>query len=179
MKKTLLLTLLGVVALCAPAHAQVTYDMSKVTCADYNAMDPAAAQSAAAWMSGWFNQRSDNTVINLEAHRKNVATIKDWCSWNKSGNVMGRIEGAIQDGRAAKGGPTDINAAQITCGEYLGASPDEQLLISSWMGGWFMSSKNLTNVDERYARRNLEKVVEHCKAHKSRNLMETVKENWR
>jgi HdeA/HdeB family protein len=38
-------------------RAQVTLDMTQMTCANYLAMSPDQARVFSAWMSGWFNQR--------------------------------------------------------------------------------------------------------------------------
>lgn len=179
MNKAIVLALLGAASSCMPAQAQVTYDMAKVTCADYNAMDPIAAQNTAAWMSGWFNQRLGNAVINLEGYRQNVANVGGWCASNPSANIMAGLQAAINNAQMQQGGPTAINAAQITCGEFLKTRGEEHLIIAAWMGGWFMSTKNLTNVDPRYAHRNSEKVVAHCRGHRGESLMSAVKEIWR
>ena len=38
-------------------RAQVTLDMTQMTCANYLAMSPDQARVFSAWTSGWFNQR--------------------------------------------------------------------------------------------------------------------------
>jgi len=54
----------------------VSIDMARVTCADYLA--PPAADSAVfyAWMSGWFNQKTGNLFVELNAYTRNVANVK-------------------------------------------------------------------------------------------------------
>ena len=136
MKKTILLALFGAAAFCAPAHAQVTYDMSKVTCADYSAMDAVAAQDFSAWMSGWFNQRRGVTSINLEGYRKNVANVQSWCGSNPNANIMAGLEAAAANAKPGQGGPSEINVSQITCGDFLKSPGDDQALIAScWAAG--------------------------------------------
>lgn len=179
MKKTILLALFGVGALYAPAHAQVTFDMAKVTCADYTAMDPVAAQDFSAWMSGWFNQRLGKTSVNLEGYHKNVASVQSWCASNPQANIMAALETAAANAKPGQGGPTEINVSQITCGDFLKSSSDDQTLIASWLGGWFMSTKNLTNIDKRYVHRNSQKVGAYCKKIKKENLISAVEKNWR
>lgn len=179
MKKAIFLALFGVAALCAPAQAQVTYDMSKVVCADYNAMDPTTAQDFSAWMAGWFNQRRLDTVVNLEGYRKNVANVQAWCQSNPKANIMSGLETAVQRAKPGVPGPTDIDVSQITCGEFLKSSDDDQLLIGSWTGGWFMSTKNLTVIDPRYVRQNSRKAIAYCKSHKTAKLMNALQKTWR
>lgn len=179
MRKTILLALLGVGALCAPAHAQFTFDMAKVTCADYSAMDPAAARDFSAWMSGWFNQRRGKTSVNLEGYRKNVASVQSWCASNPRASIMAALETSAANAKPGQGGPTELNVAQVTCGEFLKSPSDDQALLASWLGGWFMSTKNLTNVDVRYVQRNSQKVGDYCKKMKKASLISAVEKNWR
>jgi len=62
----------------------------------------------------------------------------------------------------------------ITCGQFLDGADAEKLLISSWMGGYFSSSRNLTTVDMRYVKRNHEVIGKYCKEHKSDKLLDVV-----
>ena len=41
-----------------------------MTCTQYVAMPPEQSSVFAAWMSGWFNQKSGYTYINLEAYAR-------------------------------------------------------------------------------------------------------------
>lgn len=180
MKKVAMLLALGVAAMCAPAHAQVmTYDVSKVTCADYTAMSPDMSQDFSAWMSGWFKQQASDPTINVEGFRKNVASVQSWCASNPKANLMAGLEAGISRAKAGTPGPADIDTSQITCGQFLTSSDDVQTLVASWMGGWFMSTKNLTVIDPRYVRRNAKKVGEFCKKHKKDKLVTVLEKNWK
>jgi hypothetical protein len=171
--------LFALALLAAPAQAQITYDMSKTTCAEYLAMDADSAREFSAWMSGWFNQRVGSTSINLEGFRSNVASVRTWCASNARASVMESLRISAANAKPGAGGPTTINVSQITCGGFLDADVDTQALVSSWAGGWFMSTKNLTNVDIRYVKRNLEVVGKHCRTHRSEPLMTAIQNNWR
>ena len=70
------------------AQAQVSIDMSRVTCADYLALPPAQSRIFSAWMSGWFNQKSGYVWINLGAYARNVANVTQWCAANPQELVM-------------------------------------------------------------------------------------------
>ena len=39
-------------------------------------------------MSGWFNQKTGYTYINLEAYARNVANVQGWCAANPGELVM-------------------------------------------------------------------------------------------
>lgn len=62
----------------------------------------------------------------------------------------------------------------ITCGQFLAAAPADQLLLSSWVGGYFSSSRNLTTIDSRYVKRNADVLTKVCSERKSAPLLETV-----
>lgn len=71
---------LALITAAAPAGAQVTIDMSKLTCADYLAMAPDRSRMVSAWMSGWFNYKTGYVWIDLNHYAKNIANVKQWCT---------------------------------------------------------------------------------------------------
>ena len=68
---------------------------------------------------------------------------------------------------------------QATCKELLASDPDRQVLISSWMAGYFSASKNLNVVDFRYAERNRRVLGNYCKTHRTDTVMNAMQKNWR
>jgi hypothetical protein len=76
------------------AHAQVTIDMSRVTCAEYLAMPPAQSATFSAWMSGWFNQKNGYVFVDINAYERNVANVKSWCALNPADTVMAGLQRA-------------------------------------------------------------------------------------
>jgi acid stress chaperone HdeB len=87
------LTLAGAM-LSSVAHAQVTIDMSRITCAEYLAMPPAQSADFSAWMSGWFNQKNGYVFVDLIAYTRNVANVKSWCASNPTQTVMAGLQRA-------------------------------------------------------------------------------------
>jgi hypothetical protein len=166
-------------ALAVPAHAQMAFDMSRVTCADYTAMSPATSRSFSAWMSGWFNQRSGSTVVNLDGYRRNVANVQRWCRSNPRQPVMTGLSTAVSRARPGQPGPASIDVAQVSCGQLLSATPAMQDLVVPWMSGWFMSSKNLTNVEMNYVDRNSRVIRTFCQSNRNVSLMQAFEQNWR
>jgi hypothetical protein len=179
MKKLAFLVFLSATAISASAQAQITFDMSRVSCADYTAMDPATSRGFSAWMSGWFNQQAGSSTLNVEGYRRNVANVQSWCASNPKQLVMAGLQNAAAKARPGKPGPTDIDGSLITCGQLLGADADTQALIASWMSGWFMSTKNLTSVDVRYVERNSKVVGQACQRNRNQKLMTVIQENFR
>jgi len=72
-----------------------------------------------------------------------------------------------------------IDLSLVTCKELLAADADRQVLISSWMAGYFSASKNLNVVDFKYAERNRRVVGKYCQSHKSDTVMNAMQKNWR
>ncbi|MCC8979724.1 HdeA/HdeB family chaperone [Bradyrhizobium acaciae] len=72
-----------------------------------------------------------------------------------------------------------VDLSLITCKQLLEADKDRQMLISSWMSGYFSASKNLSVVDFRYVERNGKVVGNYCKSHKADTVMNAMQKNWR
>ena len=85
---------LGAALLASASHAQVTIDMSRVTCAEYLAMPAAQSAIFSAWMSGWFNQKSGYVSVDIDAYTRNVTNVKSWCALNPSQTVMAGLQRA-------------------------------------------------------------------------------------
>jgi hypothetical protein len=76
------------------ANAQVTIDMGSITCGQYLAMPPSQSDDFSAWMSGWFSYQSSKTYVDLVAHQKNIANVKDWCRYHPNESVMTGLQKA-------------------------------------------------------------------------------------
>ncbi len=94
MKKLLLSLTLAATVPSAAAHAQVSIDMSRVTCAEYLALAPAESAVFSAWMSGWFNQKNGYVFVDFNAYARNVANVKSWCALNPAQTVMAGLQQA-------------------------------------------------------------------------------------
>jgi len=68
-----------------------------------------------------------------------------------------------------------LDLSQITCGEYLNASLDDQAFISSWLSGYFHAATNKTTLDLRAVKRNHAAIAKQCGANKRETLMTAVK----
>jgi hypothetical protein len=94
MKKLAFCLMLVGATLSSAVDAQVTIDMSRVTCAQYLAMPPAQSEEFSAWMSGWFNQKNGYVSVDLNAYSRNVENVKSWCASNPTQTVMAGLERA-------------------------------------------------------------------------------------
>lgn len=77
------------------ANAQLTIDMGNITCGQYLAMPPSQSDNFSAWMSGWFSYQSRKTYVDLVAHQKNIANVKEWCKYHPSESVMTGLQKAV------------------------------------------------------------------------------------
>src|SRR6476646_8423451 len=77
------------------ANAQLTIDMGKITCGQYLAMPPSQSDNFSAWMSGWFSYQNRKTYVDLVAHQKNIANVKEWCKYHPSESVMTGLQKAV------------------------------------------------------------------------------------
>ena len=87
---------LALIGVLVPAigRAQLAVNMSLVTCPQYLAMPPEQSSVFSAWMSGWFNQKTGYTYVNLEAYARNVANVQAWCATNPGELVMTGLQRA-------------------------------------------------------------------------------------
>jgi HdeA/HdeB family len=78
------------------ANAQSVIDMSKFTCAQYLAMSPAVSEKFSAWMSGWFTYHANKTLVDMNQHEKNMASLRAWCQTRPQVNVMTALKESIE-----------------------------------------------------------------------------------
>ena len=71
-----------------------------------------------------------------------------------------------------------IDLSLITCKQLLNSYAELQALISSWMSGYFSATKNLSELDFRYVKRNAKVVGNYCKTYKSDTVMNAMQKNW-
>ena len=66
-----------------------------------------------------------------------------------------------------------INMNKITCGGWLGYSPEERDFVRFWMSGYYNSAANSKILNS--LQRNSAKVAGYCKSHKSQTLPTAIK----
>ena len=171
-----ILALLGTV-MPTTGRAQVTINMSRVTCADYLAMTPEQSDVFGAWVGGYFNQKTGYTWIDIDAQRRNVETLKAWCATNPAEFVMTGLARAA--GTAAfQGDPAKalvkVEMTEITCHQFIDYSFDKSEAIGAWMSGYWSAARNIETLDIARYRANSKRVSDYCKKHKNAALMATI-----
>lgn len=95
MKKLIFAIALAGALTPAASQAQVKIDMTKITCGEVLAMPADDRSDFAAFMSGWFSQKSGRTFIDVGLFQKNSASVMNWCAGNKSESVMAGLQRAF------------------------------------------------------------------------------------
>ena len=93
------LVLILAAAASEPAHAQVTLDLAKITCEQWSGYKITNPQNIALWLSGYYNGKRGNTVIDTEELAAENKKLRDFCITNPQMPVMQAVEKLM---RAAK-----------------------------------------------------------------------------
>ena len=75
-----------------PSRAQVTLDMSKVTCDQFTGYKITNPQNIAIWLSGYHSGMRGNTVIDTQDLMANARKLQDYCLLNPQTPVMQAVE---------------------------------------------------------------------------------------
>ncbi len=79
-----------------PAKAQMTLDVAKITCHQFLlGRVGASTRSVANWLSGYYNGKRDNTVIEVGSMRKNERELERYCRKHSDVNVMEAAKQAL------------------------------------------------------------------------------------
>lgn len=80
------------------AHAQVSLDISKITCQQFVSYKIADPKLIAIWLSGYYNGKHDKTTIDPQAIDRNADKVKDYCWSNGDETLMRAVERALGAG---------------------------------------------------------------------------------
>ena len=89
------LFLLATIAGATMAHGQVTIDVAKITCKQALLDTVAPTKSIALWLSGYYNGKRGNTVIDAGAMQKNADKVEDYCRMNLDTTVMDAVQAVL------------------------------------------------------------------------------------
>ncbi len=84
----LALALVGVLT----AQAQVTLDISRITCDQYLGYRTINPDDIAMWLSGYYNAQRGNTIIDIETLAAQKRGLQDYCLRNLKVPVMQAID---------------------------------------------------------------------------------------
>jgi len=75
-----------------PAQAQVTLDLSKVTCDQWAGYKITNPNNIALWLSGYHNGKRGNTIIDTQSLSADAQKLRVFCLVNQTMPVMEALE---------------------------------------------------------------------------------------
>jgi acid stress chaperone HdeB len=73
-------------------HAQVTIDMSKVTCGQYVLYQIPHSDYIPFWLQGYYSAKRGTTVIDTQQFKANADKVKQYCQINSNVPIMQAVE---------------------------------------------------------------------------------------
>ena len=96
MKSVCILLVLFSVLGISTAHAQVTLDVAKITCRQFLVGEVGrSTRSVAIWLSGYYNGKRGNTVLEAGSMQRNVDDLERYCRKNYEMPVMDAVKNAL------------------------------------------------------------------------------------
>jgi len=74
------------------ARAQVTLDVSKVTCEQYTGHKVTNPQNIAIWMNGYYHGKRGDTTLDTQGLVANAKKLRDYCFRNRQTLVIQAVE---------------------------------------------------------------------------------------
>ena len=101
-RKCVCIALVAIFALAASrsAQAQVTVDVTKVNCDQFVHHKISEPRLIAAWLSGYYNAKRNNRVIDLQSLEENMSKVTNFCSDEKNFKVPVAMCGRLRVGKA-------------------------------------------------------------------------------
>jgi acid stress chaperone HdeB len=81
------------------AQAQVTIDMSKVTCEQFVLYQIPHADFIPSWIQGYFSAKRGTTVVDTLQFKANAEKVKQYCQVNSKVPIMQAVESLIGAGK--------------------------------------------------------------------------------
>jgi hypothetical protein len=178
MRKLILGLALAATITPGPSYAQMTIDMSRITCADYLAMPPDRSEIFSAWGSGWYNQRFGYLTVGFADFERNVASVKQWCTSNPQRTIMAALEQSPPQ-PAPPGGQIKVDMSLITCKQYLSSDAQRRQMIAYWMSGYFRASRNDPVFNFQRFANNRRAVEAYCKKRGGETVMSAIQRSAR
>ena len=78
------------------AQAQVTLDVSKITCEQYYLAKVVHPNTVAIWLSGFYNGKRSNTVLDVERVKANAYKLRSYCRDNLQAPLLQAVEKVLE-----------------------------------------------------------------------------------
>jgi acid stress chaperone HdeB len=70
-----------------------------------------------------------------------------------------------------------VEMNNVTCGDWVGYSRDQQEFVRFWMSGYYSAAANNAVLDYNRLQKNAAKIASYCKKHKSETLPKAINAN--
>jgi acid stress chaperone HdeB len=87
------------ILLVSTADAQVTIDVSKITCEQFLQNRVASARNIAIWLSGFYAGKLNNPVVDSQAVESNADRVSGYCSSHPKVALMQAVETTLGAGK--------------------------------------------------------------------------------
>jgi hypothetical protein len=81
------------------ARAQITIDVAKITCDQYNGYRVSNPQNIAIWLSGYYHGKRGETTLDTQALVATAKKVRDYCRRNPETAVMQAVETVLGTAR--------------------------------------------------------------------------------
>jgi hypothetical protein len=81
------------------ATAQVTLDVAKITCDQLLMGKPVPSKYTVLWLSGYYNGKLNNTVIDPDGMSKNDQKVESYCDQHRDMTVMDAVKNVLGAGK--------------------------------------------------------------------------------
>jgi hypothetical protein len=81
--------------LASIANAQTTVDVAKVTCDQWVLYKIANPDYITMWLSGYYNAKLNNTVVDLEGLKDDAAKVRDYCRAHPETTLMQAVQTVV------------------------------------------------------------------------------------
>ena len=78
-----------------PSQAQQTLDVAKITCQQYFFDEITFSQYVVMWLSGYYNGKRNNTIIDPDAVKKNEEKVNQYCHGHRDTTVMDAVKNVL------------------------------------------------------------------------------------
>ena len=86
-------------SLISSARAQVTIDVSKITCEQFILYQITNADNIAVWLHGYYSAKHGTTIVDTQTFRANADKVKQYCRMNFKVTVMQAVEAVLGTGK--------------------------------------------------------------------------------
>jgi acid stress chaperone HdeB len=91
-RKLIFAGVIAAFAVAAPATAQVTIEMSEITCKDFGGYDADTKDFVGNWMRGYFMAKKNLTVIDSAYVKRNTQKIDRYCKKLPKSSLLDAIQ---------------------------------------------------------------------------------------